>query len=114
MFLVRVRDEGPVHPPEQHAREFERIARLSNELTQAQPGSVLGLAICKQLVEAMGGTIWVESTGRNGEGSCFSFTLASGSQSNALDPTARRGEDDGKVQARLQSRQERFAVPALW
>jgi CheY-like chemotaxis protein len=35
----------------------------------------LGLAICKQLVDIMGGEIWVESSGVTGEGSDFKFTL---------------------------------------
>ena len=34
-----------------------------------------GLYICKQLGEAMGGSIWVESADIPGQGSCFSFTL---------------------------------------
>lgn len=115
MLCARVRDEGPGIPPEQQARLFQRFARLPNAATSAQPGSGLGLAICKQLVEAMGGTIWVESAGRDGEGSCFSFTLASGSSSqcDALDQLKRYGESDGKAQARLQNRQESLAVSAL-
>jgi signal transduction histidine kinase len=41
------------------------------------PGMGLGLYICKHLVEAMGGHIWVESSGRKGEGSRFCLTLPS-------------------------------------
>jgi len=43
-------------------------------------GSGLGLYISRQLVEAMHGQIWVESSGKPGEGSCFCFTLPSAAQ----------------------------------
>ena len=43
-------------------------------------GAGLGLSICKHLVEAMGGRIWVESSGVEGEGSRFSFTLPGAAQ----------------------------------
>ena len=81
MICVRVSDQGPGIPLEQQSMLFQRFVRLPNATESTQSGIGLGLAICKQLVEAMGGSIWVESTGRNGEGCCFSFTLASGSVS---------------------------------
>lgn len=113
MICVSVRDKGPGIPPEEQARVFERFTRLPGAATSAQPGSGLGLAICKQLVEAMGGTIWVESTGRKGEGSCFSFTLASGSQSSVPGIATRTGENDDKAPARFEGQQENLAVSAL-
>ena len=113
MVCVSVRDQGPGIPPEQQARAFERFARLPGAAESAQPGSGLGLAICKQLVESMGGTIWVESTGRDGEGCCFSFTLASASPSSAPATAAHTGEHDGRVPAKLQGRQESLAGSTL-
>ena len=91
MICVRVSDDGPGIPPEQQPLLFQRFVRLPHAAASTQPGSGLGLAICKQLVEAMGGCIWVESTGQNGEGCCFSFTLASGSATGAEDQM----RDDG-------------------
>jgi signal transduction histidine kinase len=38
-------------------------------------GAGLGLFISKRLITAMGGRIWVESSGIAGEGSAFAFTL---------------------------------------
>ncbi len=113
MICVRVRDAGPGIPPEQQVRLFQRFVRLPNATAREQPGSGLGLAICKQLVEAMGGVIWVESTGHDGEGCCFSFTLADSSQYDAPDHVKRYGESNGKAQARVQNQQENFAVSAL-
>jgi signal transduction histidine kinase len=76
-ICVRVRDYGSGIPPMQQSRLFQQFVRLPQALRAEIPGTGLGLFICKQLVEAMGGRIWVESTGRPGEGTCFAFTLSS-------------------------------------
>src|SRR5437588_6546869 len=54
---------------------FEQFVRLKRDLGGPTRGTGLGLYICKRLVEAMGGRIWVESSGRIGEGSRFCMTL---------------------------------------
>ena len=113
IVCVSVQDRGPGIPPEQQARVFERFTRLPGAAASAQPGSGLGLAICKQLVQAMGGTIWIESTGREGDGACFSFTLATSSQSSVSEMATRTGENHGKAPARLEGQQENLAVSAL-
>jgi len=69
-----VRDSGVGIAPEDHLRIFERFTQLNNKLTGKPPGSGIGLAICKELVENMGGSIWVES--EPGKGSAFRFTLS--------------------------------------
>jgi signal transduction histidine kinase len=68
-----VRDEGPGIPPTQHERIFEKFYRLDPNMTQGVGGTGLGLYICRELVDAMNGDIWVESA--PGEGSTFSFEL---------------------------------------
>jgi signal transduction histidine kinase len=83
MICVRISDQGPGIPPEQQSLLFQRFVRLPRAAASKQPGTGLGLTICKQLVEAMGGRIWIESTGREGEGCCFAFTLASGPGTSA-------------------------------
>jgi PAS domain S-box-containing protein len=70
--VVRVRDQGLGIAPEHVEHLFERFYRVPKEVTARQSGVGLGLAVCKALVEAHGGRIWVES--RVGEGSVFGFT----------------------------------------
>ncbi len=72
---VRVRDFGPGIRPEEQAHLFERFTRLERDMNSPIRGAGLGLYICKQLVEAMGGRIWIESSGLEGEGCSFVFTL---------------------------------------
>lgn len=72
---VAIRDYGAGVPQEDQPRLFERFVRLDRDMNSPVRGAGLGLYICKQLVEAMGGRIWVESSGRMGEGSIFAFTL---------------------------------------
>ena len=72
---LMVQDAGPGIPPEEIPLLFEKFVRLKRDLAGPTRGTGLGLYLCKQLVEAMGGSIWVESSGRIGEGSRFCFTL---------------------------------------
>jgi len=73
---ISVQDAGPGIPPAELPLLFGKFVRLKRDLNGATRGSGLGLYISKQLVEAMNGHIWVESTGRVGEGSRFCFTLS--------------------------------------
>ena len=72
---LSVQDAGPGIPPEELPLLFEKFVRLKRDLGGPTRGTGLGLYICKRLVEAMGGRIWVESSGRMGEGSRFCMTL---------------------------------------
>lgn len=72
---VNIKDTGPGIPTNEISLLFGKFVRLKRDLVGPIRGSGLGLYICKQLVESMGGTIRVESSGIAGEGSCFSFTL---------------------------------------
>ena len=74
---VYVRDYGLGVPPEDQGRLFERFVRLERDMNSLVRGAGLGLYISKQMIEAMGGRIWVESDGQPGQGSCFVFTLPS-------------------------------------
>jgi signal transduction histidine kinase len=69
---VSVEDTGQGLSPAQVDHLFEPFNRLGQELG-AEPGTGIGLAICKRLVQQMGGRMGVDSTA--GVGSCFWFEL---------------------------------------
>jgi signal transduction histidine kinase len=61
-----VRDEGLGVPPAEHRRIFEKFYRLDPGLTRGVGGTGLGLYISRELLDRMGGRIWVESSGTGG------------------------------------------------
>jgi two-component system sensor histidine kinase EvgS len=71
-FLVGVRDKGIGIPADKQGMLFEPFQRLEPQNMNAT-GTGLGLVVCRRLVEAHGGRIWVES--QPGCGSTFQFTL---------------------------------------
>jgi signal transduction histidine kinase len=73
MFCVR--DFGLGVSPGDQGRLFKRFVRLERDMNSPVRGAGLGLYISKRLIEAMGGRIWVESSGKPGDGSIFAFTL---------------------------------------
>jgi NtrC-family two-component system sensor histidine kinase KinB len=72
-----VQDQGPGIPVEQLAHVFDKFFR--GDSTGRTEGAGLGLAIAKEIVEAHGGRIWVDS--KPGQGSVFSFTLRAATSS---------------------------------
>ena len=74
-MLLSIRDQGDGILLEDQERLFTKFVRLPNALKSTQRGSGLGLYLCRQLVEAMGGAIWVESSGFPGGGATFFIAL---------------------------------------
>ena len=72
-ILVCVADRGPGVPEAQKEKIFERFHQVPRSLRRGEGGVGLGLAICKEIVTAHGGSLWVED--RPGGGSIFRLLL---------------------------------------
>lgn len=69
-WVISIGDNFIGIAPEHQTRVFMPFVRQVN---RDVPGTGLGLAVCKKIVESLGGTIWVES--ELGAGSTFCFTI---------------------------------------
>ncbi len=72
-IVIGVHDRGIGIKPADQARLFQPFQRLGDPQSTHLQGVGLGLVVCRRLVEAHGGRIWVES--EPGKGSSFLFTL---------------------------------------
>jgi two-component system sensor histidine kinase KdpD len=70
--VVRVVDQGPGIPPEERERVFQRFYRLERQ-NGRQEGMGLGLPICRNILEAHGGRLWIEDAPQGG--AVFAFAL---------------------------------------
>ena len=86
---ISVHDDGPGIPREHQLRLFDKFYRVYP--STAAPGTGIGLAISKGLVEAHGGSISVES--EPGSGTTFRFTLPLPPPAQGAVPPTRDGDD---------------------
>ena len=101
---MSVADEGQGVSPDEMpllCRKFSR--NIGHGAEREAPDTGLGLAICKGIVEALGGRIWAESAGL-GQGSTFTFTLpvagGPGDAVESLSPSV-RSQPEARDQARI-------------
>lgn len=71
--VVSVIDNGRGIPPDAKDQIFKKFYQADTTSTREKGGSGLGLSICKGIVEAHGGTIWMDS--EISKGTTFSFTI---------------------------------------
>jgi signal transduction histidine kinase len=72
---IDISDNGVGIPAKEQERIFDRFYRGDNHMVIATAGTGLGLSIVSKLINMHHGRIWVQSSGIEGEGSTFSFTL---------------------------------------
>ncbi|MBK9710693.1 MAG: hybrid sensor histidine kinase/response regulator [Kouleothrix sp.] len=72
-LVIAVQDNGIGIPEHEQARIFDRFYQVADSLTRDHGGTGLGLALVRELVSVLGGTVWVTSTHR--QGSAFAFAL---------------------------------------
>jgi signal transduction histidine kinase len=73
-WIISVRDNGEGINPEYLQKDQEQIFGVFKRLhNRTVPGTGIGLALCRKIIQNHGGRIWVESDGKNG--SNFLFTL---------------------------------------
>ena len=74
--MVSVSDNGPGIPDRQKSQVFEMFYTGANKIADSRRSLGLGLSLCKSIVTAHGGTIYV--TDNHPKGAVFTFTLPAG------------------------------------
>ncbi len=92
---IQVKDHGKGIPKELQGIIFEEFRQVDGSNTREQPGTGLGLALSRRLVELHGGKIRVES--EVGKGSTFSFTIPQTFERGISFPTGKLNGSDSTL-----------------
>jgi DICT domain-containing protein/signal transduction histidine kinase len=99
MMELAIIDTGRGIEPDRLEAVFDRFYQEEGALRRTAGGTGLGLAMCRQIIEGLGGEIWATSGGKN-QGSEFHFTL----------PVAQGGLDNRLKGSSLNSRQSQLST----
>ena len=88
-MVIGIHNKGEGISADEQSRLFTPFQRLDNATIPGAKGVGLGLMVCRRLVEAHGGTIWVES--KSGKGTTFYFTIPI--KKAAVKKSSRTGKD---------------------
>ncbi|MPQ48486.1 hypothetical protein GCQ56_15885 [Marinifilum sp. N1E240] len=72
-ILFYVKDNGPGISKEQQDKIFKKFTQVDNSYTRVHSGAGLGLSLCKEIINLLGGKLYIDSN--IGEGSIFYFTI---------------------------------------
>ncbi len=89
-ILFFVRDSGPGINDEMKDKIFERFIQIENTNSLKQNGAGLGLPICKNLVNLLGGSIWIESVVDKGSDFYFQLPLNEIKDEEEIKPVIRK------------------------
>ncbi len=71
--VFSVKDNGPGIEPKKQKNLFKKFYQVDTSITRKHGGTGLGLAVCKGIINGLGGKIWVES--QMGKGTTFYFSI---------------------------------------
>lgn len=103
-IIVGVQDTGIGIAPENLPKVFEKFRQVGDTLTDKPQGTGLGLPICQEIIEHLGGQIWAESN--FGEGSLFSFSLP-------LKQAAQGAKEDTKMDELIQELKKKMSLSSV-